>query len=90
MNVRSAQSPQLPYKSVAAALLFSAVLSPVGLLYASFWSGFGLIFIDLVAVKNNFLFVVLLLQIFSCILAVGGVEKYNKKLLDTAYGFNAQ
>lgn len=31
--------PALPYKSVAAALLFSVILGPVGLLYASFWGG---------------------------------------------------
>jgi hypothetical protein len=74
-------SSMLPYKSVAAALVFCVVLGPVGLLYASFWGGFFMILIGIVVVSSKFLFPILLLWIFCCIWGVRAVELHNKKLL---------
>lgn len=72
--------PTLPYKSVAIALLFSVLLGPVGLLYASFWGGVGMILIGIVVVSSRLLFPILLVWIICCILSVKAVESYNKKL----------
>lgn len=70
-----------PYKSVAVALLFSVLLGPVGLLYASFWGGVVMIMMGIVVVSNLFLFPIILVWLISCVWAVGSVETYNKKLL---------
>lgn len=70
-----------PYKSVAAALLFSAILGPVGLLYASFWGGVFMIVLGIVVISHQFFFPVVLVWIVSCIWGVGAVESYNKKIL---------
>ncbi|HVE44309.1 MAG TPA: hypothetical protein VNC84_04140 [Gammaproteobacteria bacterium] len=76
-------SHQLPYKSVAAALLFSVILGPVGLLYASFWGGVSLIMLGIIVVSNKFIFPIILLWITCCIWSVGAVESYNKKIRST-------
>jgi hypothetical protein len=70
----------MPYKSVAAALLFSAILGPLGLLYASFWGGLMLTILAVVVLCNKFLFVALLIWLISCIWSVRAVESYNKKI----------
>jgi hypothetical protein len=72
--------PSPPYKSVAAALLFSILFGPIGLLYASFWGGFTMIFIGMVVISSKLFFPILLLWVCCCIWAVGAVEKHNKKL----------
>lgn len=69
-----------PYKSVAVALIFCALLGPVGLLYASFWGGFTMIIIGMVVCSSKFFFPILLLWIICCIWGVGAVESYNKKI----------
>lgn len=71
----------VPFKSVAAALLFSVILGPVGLLYASFWGGFFMTFIGLVVVSSLKPFPILLLWIICCIWAVGAVEKSNRVIM---------
>lgn len=70
----------MPYKSVAIALLFSAILGPVGLLYASFWGGFFMILVGIVVVSAQFMFPIILLWIICCIWAVRSVEVHNKKI----------
>jgi hypothetical protein len=74
----------LPFKSVAAALLFSVILGPVGLLYASFWGGFIMIILAIVIISLKLLFVTLLLWLICCIWSVGAVESYNKKIIQTS------
>jgi len=71
----------LPFKSVGVALLFSAILGPVGLLYASFWGGFSMILVGIVVISSKFFFPILLLWLICCIWAVGAVEAYNRNLL---------
>jgi len=79
-------SPQslMPYKSVAIALLFSAILGPVGLLYASFWGGLTLTVLAVVVLCNKFLFFALLIWLISCIWSVRAVESYNKKIANAS------
>jgi hypothetical protein len=74
----------MPFKSVAAALLFSAILGPVGLLYASFWGGFFMIFIGMVVIAAQHAFPIILLWTICCIWAVGAVESYNKMVMMNA------
>ena len=72
-----------PYKSTAAALLFSVFLGPVGLLYASFWGGFAMIAIGIVVITSKQLFPILLFWVFCIIWSVGAVESYNKKISES-------
>ena len=72
-----------PLKSVAVALLFTAVLGPVGLLYSSFWGGFFMIFVSLVVVNSMLPLPILLAWITCCIWGVGAVESYNRQLLQS-------
>lgn len=71
----------LPYKSIAIGLLFSALLGPVGLLYASFWGGLFMIALGIVVVSVKLLFPIVLVWIASCVWSVGAIESYNRKLL---------
>jgi hypothetical protein len=72
---------QLPFKSVAAALLLGLVLGPVGLLYASFWGGIVMVVIAFIVICSKLSVPILLTWIGSCIWAVGATNQYNKKLL---------
>lgn len=74
------KKPVLPFKSVAAALLFSAILGPVGLLYSSLFGGVIMITIGFVVVSTRLLVPIILLWVLSCIWAVAAVNKYNRKL----------
>lgn len=73
----------LPYKSVAVALLFSVILGPVGLLYASFVGGLVMIPMSVVMISGHFYFLTLLIWLICCIWSVGAVEKYNRALSQT-------
>jgi hypothetical protein len=66
-----------PYKSAAVALLFTVILGPVGLLYASWWGGFIMIMVGIVVVSSKLLFPILLLWIISCLFSVRAVESHN-------------
>jgi hypothetical protein len=79
------ESNKLPFKSVAGGLLFSVFLGPIGLLYASYWGGFFMIAMGIIALSNQNVFAVFLLWVACCIWSVGSVEKYNKRLLETVY-----
>lgn len=84
MKTRPLQADSvMPYKSVAAALLFSVILGPVGLLYASFWGGFIMIILTIMIMSNKLLFVTFLLWLICCIWSVGAVESYNRKISKT-------
>ncbi len=71
----------LPYKSIAVALLFSVILGPVGVLYASFWGGVCLVIVGIVVVSCQLFFPIILLWLLSCICSVRAAEQYNKKIL---------
>lgn len=69
-----------PGKSVAGALLFTALLGPVGLLYASFRAGVFMIIVGIVVFSNKFFFPIILFWLICCIWSVGAVESYNRKI----------
>lgn len=68
------------YKSVGIALLFSALLGPVGLLYSSFWGGVLMILVGIVVFSNKFIFPMILFWLICCVWSVGAVERHNKKI----------
>ena len=71
----------LPCKSVAAALIFTVLLGPIGLLYASFWGGVVMTMIGIVVLSNEFFFPIALLWVICCIWGVRAVENYNRNLI---------
>ena len=74
-----------PYKSVAASLLFTVVLGPVGLLYATYWGGIVMILAAIVVLSAKLIFPSLVLWIICCIWGVGAVESYNKQINQAVY-----
>jgi hypothetical protein len=70
---------------VAVALLFCALLGPVGLLYASFWGGFVMILVGIVVVCSKLIFPIILLWIICCLLGVKATERYNRKLAKISF-----
>lgn len=75
------QIKTLPFKSVAAALMFSVILGPVGLLYASFWGGFFMTMIGMVVIKSGMFFSIALWWVACSIWSVAAAERYNRKML---------
>lgn len=71
----------LPFKSTAIALLFSAFLGPVGLLYSTVWGGVIMIILGLIVVSHQFLIPIILVWLISCVWAVIAVDRYNKKIM---------
>lgn len=81
INTQTTSSALPPYKSVAGALLFSVVLGPVGLLYASFWGGLTMLVVGLVIISSKLIFPILVFWVLCCIWSVAAVETYNKKII---------
>ncbi|OGT58368.1 MAG: hypothetical protein A3F14_02185 [Gammaproteobacteria bacterium RIFCSPHIGHO2_12_FULL_43_28] len=80
MQETTTHSAKPPYKSVAVALLFSVLLGPLGLLYASFWGGVAMIGLAMLVFSAKLLFTSSLFWISCSIWAVGAVESYNRRL----------
>lgn len=74
------QPQPLPYKSIAAALLFSIFLGPIGLLYASFWGGFFMLVVAIIVVSSKLFFPILLMWMTCCLWGVKAAESYNHKI----------
>jgi len=81
-SMHTAAALSLPYKSVAAALLFSILLGPLGLLYGTYWGGFLMIFVGLFVFNFKLYLPIILCWLVCCIWNVGAVESYNKKILE--------
>jgi len=73
----------LPFKSVAAALLFCTFLGPVGVLYSSLTGGIVMILLGLLVLRAKLLGPVILVWLISCILGVAFANRFNKKLLQS-------
>lgn len=71
----------VPYKSVAAALTFTVLLGPIGLLYATFWGGFFMIMLGIVIIGSFLFYPILLFWIACCIWGVRATESHNKRIL---------
>ena len=73
-------TPILPFKSVAIALVFTVLLGPLGLLYASMRGGIVMLLVGLVVISSKLLFPIILLWVICCIWAVKSVENYNQRI----------
>ncbi|MCD6039513.1 MAG: hypothetical protein K0S27_913 [Gammaproteobacteria bacterium] len=73
------QKPILPLKSLAAALLFSVFLGPVGLLYATTVGGVVMIILGCIVVSSWLPVPIILVWLGSCIWSVVAVNQYNKR-----------
>ena len=78
------RNPVLPFKSVAGALLFSALLGPIGLLYASVLGGVTMIILGFIVLCSKLWVPVAFVWVGSCIWSTAAVNRYNKKILDQA------
>ena len=66
-----------PFKSVAIALLFCAVLGPIGLLYSSLRGGIFMTLIGIVVVSSKFFFPILLVWIICWpLMNICGIAKF--------------
>lgn len=75
----STDNLRLPFKSVGGALLFTVLLGPLGLLYASQRGALLMLFLLLVAMSGQFKFLILLVWVGSCVWSVSAVERFNRK-----------
>lgn len=71
-------NPVLPFKNLAAALLFSVFLGPVGLLYASTVGGIVMIVLGFVVASSLLPVPIILVWLGSCVWSVVAVNRYNK------------
>jgi hypothetical protein len=70
-----------PLKSVAGSLVFTAILGPVGLLYASFWAALVMIPLGIIVISIKLIFPIILVWIICCVLGVAAAERYNRRVL---------
>lgn len=70
----------LPFKNLAVALLFSVILGPVGLLYASSFGGIIMIILGLIVIYSKLLVPMILVWIGSCVWSVLATNRYNEKI----------
>ncbi len=80
MNELMLQKKSMPLKSVAGALLFSVLLGPVGLLYASTLGGVVMIIFGFVAASLKLFVLLGMVWLGSCIWSVAAVNRYNKTI----------
>jgi hypothetical protein len=77
----SGNKSALPLKSLAGALLFSVVLGPVGLLYASSLGGIVMIVLFMIALHAQLFGPLFLIWVGSSIWSVLATNRYNDRLL---------
>ncbi len=75
------QSVSLPFKSVGVALLFCAILGPVGVLYSSMTGGVVMILLGLIVLRAKLIGPIILVWLISCVWGVGATNRFNKKIL---------
>lgn len=74
--------PILPFKSIALTLLFTVILGPVGLLYATLLGGVIMIVVGFFIVCTKLMIPIILVWLISCIWGVAAANNYNKKILN--------
>lgn len=72
---------KLPLKSVAGALLFSVILGPIGLLYASSIGGITMIILGFITVSAKYPVPIILVWVGSCIWSVIAANRYNRRVI---------
>lgn len=74
----------LPFKSIAATLLFCVVLGPVGLLYSSVIGGVIMTLLGCLVLSSGLIIPIIFLWLTSCIWGVVAANKYNNRLVGAA------
>ena len=72
---------QLPYKSVAGALMLGLFLGPIGLLYATAWGGIAMLVFAVAIVPTKLPVPIVLVWLGSCIWSVIAANRFNQNLL---------
>ncbi len=70
-----------PFRSVALALVFGALLGPIGLLYSSLLGGIIMMVFGLFLLRAKLFALLILVWLISCVLNVAAANRYNQKLL---------
>lgn len=73
---------RLPLKSVAAALLFTVILGPLGLLYASVLGGALMLVAFFASICLRLYVSALIFWMVSCVWSVAATNHYNNNILD--------
>ena len=82
MLQKEVHPPFLPYKNLAASLLFSVFLGPVGLLYATARGGIIMAVIAFVVISSRFPVPIIITWVSCCIWSVLATNRYNQKLME--------
>lgn len=77
----SHSKPTWPLKNLAGALLFSVLLGPVGLLYATSLGGIIMIVIFLMALHAQLFGPLLIVWVGSCVWSVLATNHYNRRII---------
>lgn len=72
---------QLPFKSVAGALLLGLFFGPIGLLYATTWGGVVMLVIGVAIVPTKLPVPIVIVWLVCCIWAVIATNRFNQKLV---------
>ena len=72
-----------PLKNVATSLIFTTILGPVGLLYASFRGAILMILLGIVVISSKLVFPIILVWIICCVWGVAATEKYNRRIISS-------
>lgn len=80
--------PPVPFKSTAAALLFCALLGPVGLLYSTVVGGVVMLVLGFIVLGFKFIVPIVFVWLISCVWGVAATNRYNKKLLKLLFEKN--
>ncbi len=81
----------IPCKSTALGLLFSVLLGPIGMLYATIWGAMVMAFLEVVVFKGTPQPLLhpgslILLWFVGCMWSIMSINHYNKKILHTLIG----
>lgn len=83
INQTNANPLYLPFKSIAVALLFCAILGPVGLLYSSLTGGIVMILLGLFVLHAKLMGPIILVWLISCVWGVASANRFNRKVLQS-------
>jgi hypothetical protein len=82
MLQKEIQATFLPFKNLAASLLFSVFLGPIGLLYSTSRGGIIMSLIAFVVLSSRLPVPIMLMWVSCCIWSVIATNRYNNKLME--------
>lgn len=73
--------PEMPYKNLGIALLFSIFFGPLGLLYSTVRGGAIMLLVAFIVISSRFPVPIILMWISCCIWSVMATNRYNNQLI---------